>query len=770
MKRIIPIILIIILMLSCQNADKNNANTMKVSQLENQETEQKIKDLLSQMTLREKVGQMLNIGLPAILKGDYWDIRDSAAFDTVRFRKMIIDNAVGSIHNTPSYPAQKEDWYRIVKEIQDSAMQKTRLKIPVLYGIDNIHGANYVNGSILFPHQIALAATWNPTLTKQSAEITSYESRAASLPWNFNPNADVASSPLWGRIAESFGEDPYLISEMTAAYIQGSQGTDLANEQKSAVCLKHYLGYGAGANGKDRANAIIPEMNLRQYFLPPFERAVKEGAMSIMISSNAVNGIPCHANSYYINDILKGELGFKGVVVSDFNDVEFLVGAHEVAKDKREATKMAVNAGLDILMNPFDADIIDMIVELVESGEIKMSRIDDAVTRVLRLKFYLNLFEVPYSNPSEFPEFASQKHIDVNYQSASEAITLLKNEKAILPIPIDKKVLVTGYAANSVNILNGAWSRSFLGRDTQFNDPSKQSVYEAIKQHIGAKNIEFVEGTDYVDDINTEKAVEKAKKVDYIVVCVGEIPATEKPSDINELDLPKVQQELVKKLAKTGKPIVLVMVQGRPRIIREIEPLSNAIVMAYLPGEEGGRAIADVLFGKINPSGKLPYTYPKYTGNALTYYHKKTDIRDVNWNFDGFYPQFEFGFGLSYTTFEYSNLKISNEIINEHDELKISVDVSNTGKITGKETVQVYIKDIVATVAPDAKKLVRFSKIELNPGEKKKVEFTINAKDLSSVGMKNKWILEDGEFEVHVGGSSLKFIKNTFEYKSKAVK
>jgi beta-glucosidase len=763
MKQLIYLITLLMLVTSCTKNNNETSNEIKVSQLATKETEKKIQALLAQMTLKEKAGQMLNIGLPAILKGSYWDIRDSAEFDKERFQKLIIDAAVGSIHNTPSYPAQKEDWFRMVKEIQDAAMYQSRLKIPVLYGIDNIHGANYVNGSTLFPHQIALAATWNPELTKLSAEITSYESRAASLPWNFNPNADVAMSPLWGRIAESFGEDPYLISEMTAAYIQGSQSNNLANQTKSAVCLKHYLGYGAGANGKDRANAIIPEMNLRQYFLPPFERAVKEGAMSVMISSNAVNGIPCHINSYYINDILKGELGFKGVVVSDFNDVEFLVGAHEVAKDKREATKMAVNAGLDIIMNPFDADIIDIIVDLVESGEIKMSRIDDAVTRVLRLKYYLNLFEVPYSNPKDYPDFASQKHIDVNYQAASEAITLLKNENNILPLQANKKVLVTGYAANSINILNGAWSRSFLGRDTQFNDPSKLSILESIKKQVGGKNVEYVEGTDYTEDINTSTAVLKAKNVDYIVVCVGEIPATEKPSDINELALPNAQQELVKQLAETGKPIILVMVQGRPRIIREIEPLAKAIVMAYLPGEEGGKALSEILFGKINPSGKLPYTYPKYSGNYLTYFHKKTDIRDVNWNFDGFYPQYEFGFGLSYTTFEYANLKISKDTIGANEELKVVVDISNTGKLAGKETVQLYVKDLIATVAPDAKKLVRFSKIALKPGETKTVQFTINAKDLSNVGLNNKWVLEDGGFEVQVGGSSQKLIKKKFQ-------
>lgn len=726
--------------------------------------ELKIQDLLSKMTLKEKAGQMLNIGLPSVLTGDYWDDRDSAVFDAKRFKKYIIEYGVGSIHNTPGFLANRKDWFKIVKTIQDSAMQKTRLKIPVLYGIDNIHGANYISGSVLFPHQIGLAATWNYELTKRSAAITSYESRAASLPWNFNPNADVAMSPLWGRISECFGEDPYLISEMTKAYIEGSQGESLGNSKSTAVCLKHFIGYGAGRNGKDRANAIIPENSLRQYFLPPFEKAIENGALGVMISSNAVNGIPCHINSYYINDILKGELGFKGVVISDFSDVEYLVEAHLSAKDKREATKMAVNAGLDILMNPFDADVVDIIVELVEKGEIQRSRIDDAVTRVLRLKFRLNLFKVPFNNPNEYPDFGSEKHIAANYKTASESITLLKNEQGILPLNKAEKVLVTGYASNSINILNGAWSRTFLGRETKYNDPSKLTILEAIQKEIGATNVEFVQGTDYTEDINADLAVKKAKNVDYIVVCVGEIPATEKASDIDELDLPEIQQELIKKLSALKKPIILVMVQGRPRIIRKIEPLVDAIVMAYLPGEEGGRAISDVLFGNVNPSGKLPYTYPKFSGNALPYYHKKADIRDINWGYDGFYPQFQFGFGLSYTTFKYSNLKISKDTLTHSEELKIRVNVKNTGSREGKEIVELYIKDLVATVSPDSKKLVRFSKIGLLPGETKTVNFTLTSKDLASIGMENKWITEEGEFELQIGGNPQDLLKKGFYY------
>ena len=761
MKKLIPLAIIALLFLSC---DKQKT---KDSLLIDDEfiIENKVDSLLAKMTLKEKVGQMLNIGLPSILKGDYWDERDSAVFDEKKFQKFIVDYAVGSIHNTPQYLAGSEEWYEIVKKIQDASLKNTRLGIPVLYGIDNIHGANYIKGSVLFPHQIALAATWNRELSESNGEITSYESRAASLPWNFNPNIDVAINPLWGRISESFGEDPYLISEMGVAYLKGSQGESLKNIESSAVCLKHFIGYGAGRNGKDRANAIIPENSLRQYFIPPFKKAIDQGAMGVTISSNAVNGIPCHINKHYITDILKGELGFKGVVISDFSDVEFLIEAHEVTMSKREATKMAVNAGLDMLMNPYDIDVVDYIVEMVENNEISMTRIDDAVTRILNLKFQLNLFNKPYNNPKDFPDFGSEKHIVANYNSAAEAITLLKNNQTVLPLEKGKKILVTGYAANSMNLLNGAWSRTFLGQDTKYNDPSKLTILKAIEKEVGAKNVTYVEGTNYTEDINTSKAVSQAKNADYIVVCIGELPATEKPSDINELDLPKAQQELVKKLAIYKKPIILVMVQGRPRIIREIEPLADGILMGYYPGQEGGRTISDVLFGHINPSGKLPYTYPKYSGNSVTYYHKKADIRDANWGYEGFYTQFEFGHGLSYTSFEYSKFGIEQDTLTGDEDLKILVSIKNIANREGKDVVQLYLKDLVASVAPDSKRLIRFEKINLQPNETKTIEFKIKSADLEFIGVDNAWTVEEGKFELQIGGNPKELLKKQFYYK-----
>ncbi|OIQ30506.1 MAG: hypothetical protein BM564_02755 [Bacteroidetes bacterium MedPE-SWsnd-G2] len=754
-----PILFVCVFIWSCSNSSKNE------SQKSTSEIDLKVEALIEKMTLKEKVGQMLNIGLPLILEGDYWSGRDSAVFHEAKFKSLITDYGVGSIHNTPSYPAQAKEWQKIVKTIQDSAIANSRHGIPVIYGIDNIHGANYVRESVMFPHQIGVAGTWNTELSKKVGEITSYESRAASLPWNYNPNIDVASNPLWGRIAESFGEDPYLISKMGAAYIEGSQLDGLNNQNSTAVCVKHYLGYGAGRNGKDRANAILPERVLRQYYLPPFKAAIEQGAKSVMISSNAVNGIPCHINSYYINDILKGELGFEGVVISDFSDVEFLIEAHQSATNMKDATKMAVNAGLDMIMNPYDADIVDIIIELVEEEKIAMSRINDAASRILKLKYELNLFEKPYNDSADFPELGGDNHMASNYNVASESITLLKNKDRILPLGKDKKVLVTGYASNSLNVLNGAWSRSFLGTDTRFNDLSKQTIKDAIANAIGEKQLSFVQGTDYTQAIDISKAVEKAKTVDYIVACVGEMPATEKPSDINSLELPEAQKELIKALSKLNKPIILVLIEGRPRLISDIEPLVDAIVMGYLPGQEGGRAISDVIFGDINPSGKLPYTYPKYSGNTLPYYHKKTDIRDVNWGYNGFYPQFEFGHGLSYTTFEFSDLVLNSDKLKGEENLTISITVNNTGNRAGKEVVQLYLKDLVARVSPDSKRLIGFQKIEIEASTSKTVSFSISKEQLSHVGMGNKWIVEDGDFELQIGTPG-SLLTKTFTYKN----
>jgi beta-glucosidase len=769
-------------------------------------TEKRIGELISEMTLEEKVGQMINIGLPAILEGDiYYAPRDTAVIDTAKLARFIGKYGVGSVHNTPGYPPDKDEWHRLIKQIQDYALNHTRLGIPVIYGIDGVHGANFVNHSTMLPQQIALAASWNTDLALRAGEITAYELRAASIPWNYAPVVDVASNPLWGRMYESFGEDPYLISRMSDAYIHGSQGNDLSDTTKVLVCLKHFIGYGAGINGKDRASALIPENYLRQYYLIPFTEAIKSGALTIMLSSNSINGIPCHINKYYMTDILKEELGFRGFTVSDFSDIDFLVDAHQVAHNKKEATKQAILAGLDMIMNPYNADVSDILIELVNEGEIPMSRIDDAVRRILRIKIENGLFENPYSDPDSYKDFGSEQFAEDNYKAASECITLLKNKgalpqnksmlaqnksilqqnesiipqngsilqqkesilpqsKGILPLPRGSKILVTGVASNSMNYLNGGWSRTFQGQDTSFNDPEKLTILEALINKAGKENVKFVQGTGYNNDINTKAAVRAANNTDYIIACLGEFPAAEKPADIDELPFPSAQQNLVKELAGTGKPVILVLVEGRPRIIREIEPLVQGIILAYLPGNEGGRAVADIIYGDMNPSGKLPFTYPKFTGNALTYLHKKADIRDRAWGFDGFYPQYEFGYGLSYTFFEYSNLELSTDTLFAGDSLGIRINVSNTGQIAGKEIVEIYIKDMVSSMSPDVIRLIRFKKIDLEPGETKNIEFVISESDLAFVGADNKWKTEKGYFTVFAGGDPGKLMEKNFLY------
>lgn len=757
MKRTIYILSFLVGLLGIVACDKDLVKDQVIpnSGIENPaRIEQKIDSILSLMTLREKAGQMVNIGLPSILTGGYWDSRDSAVFDDEKFEHFMIENAVGSIHNTPGFLPDNEQWHELIKSIQDRVLLDSRMRIPILYGIDNIHGANYIKGSTMTPHQIGLAATWNRELVFKAAEITAYESMSASLPWNFNPNADVSTQPLWGRIGESFGEDPYLVGEMAKAYTQGYQGGNLRSDTHGGVCVKHFIGYGAGINGKDRAQALIPDHMLREYYLPPFQKQVKAGAMGVMISSNAVNGIPCHINYNYITEILKGELGFQGVVISDFSDVEFLMSAHEVAADMKEATKLAVNAGLDLLMNPYDTKPIDYLVELVEEGEVSMERIDDAVKRNLRLKYYLNLFEKPYVSPEDYPEFASEAHQEANYEMASESITLLKNND-ILPLKKETKVFLTGYGANSMNILNGAWSRSFLGRDPQYNDESKLTLKDALENNLGSDQVLYAQGADYEALEDIETTLKLARQSDLIVVSVAEIPATEKPSDIDELDLPRAQQNLVKELSKLNKPIVLVGIMGRPRIIREIEPLVDAYLFAYLPGQEGGRAIADVLTGEINPSGRLPYTYPKFSGNYLPYYHKKPDIRDKNWGFNGFYPQYEFGFGLSYSDVQLGDLKMSHLEIHENEGLEFSMVLKNKSTESVKETVMVFLEDEVASISPDAKRLIGFYKVQLEGQNSIEINELIEADKFKILNINDQWVFEPGYVKIHIGSPSL---------------
>lgn len=726
----------------------------------------KADSLLKLLTLEEKAGQMNNIGLTTLVEGHFWTDADTLVLDTTKMKQLLLEYKVGSIQNKGVYPPSKEEWHRLVRSIQEFVLANSTHKIPILFGMDAVHGAHYTAQSTIFPHQIALGATWNPKFAKIMGEVTSYELRASSLPWNYAPVLDVSMQPLWGRIYETYGEDSYINTVMGEAFVEGSQGSSISDSNSTAVCLKHYIGYGTPFSGKDRSPAYIPEHTLRQHYLEPFRAAIRKGAVTVMLNSGSVNGIPGHVDSYLVNDILKGELGFKGFVISDWGDISRLVEVHRVAKDVREATKLAVMAGVDMCMVPYDASFALDVIDLVNAGEIPISRIDDAVRRILFVKFKLGLFEKPWTNPEDYPKFGSHEFADLSKQAALEAITLLKNEDKLLPLgQSGKKILVTGPAANSLTSLNGPWSRTFKGDDPSYDDKVKQSFLQAIQSIYGAKNVLYELGSTYDGQVqNLSSLTQKAKQSDIIFVCIGEKSTTEKFSDIHNLDLPSGQADLVRHLHRSGKPIVLVLLQGRPRVIREIEPLANAILMAYWPGHEGGTALAEIISGKVNPSGKLPYTYPRFSNTLHTYQHKGSDKFDENFGMNGFNPQWEFGYGLSYTNFEFNNLTISSDTIFSEEALTVSVDIKNIGEFAGKEVVQLYLKDMVASITPDDRKLIGFEKIHLDVGESRTVSFTINYNDLKYVGLDNLWIAEEGDFEVLVGGNPKGLLSMEFYY------
>ncbi len=727
-----------------------NACKADLSSNKNVQSDQ-IETLIQQMSLEEKVGQMTNIGLTALCQGDFWTGTDSLELDFAKLKHLIGTFKVGSVQNKGQYPPNVDEWKRLTSLIQAYNLNESNNKIPVLFGIDAVHGAHYTLGSTMMPHQLALAATWNPQLAYRTGEITAYELCASGLPWNYAPCMDVASEPLWGRYYETYGEDPYLVSEMGAAFIRGHQEDGMDEHANAAVCVKHFIGYGAAENGKDRANAIIPESYLRAYHLPPFAEAIKAGAKSVMLSSGSVNGIPGHANKYLITDVLKGELGFDGMVISDWADIDKLIDVHRVAKDKKDAARIAVLAGMDMCMVPYDVSFAVDVMQLVNDGEIPMSRIDDAVRRILRLKESLGLFEE--NTNYSYNKFASDEHINSSFKTAAESITLLKNDRNCLPFSKEDKILVCGPSANSMNMLNGGWSRSWGGDDVRFNDDSKQTIYEAISADFGNDHVRWTEGASIDSLVDIEATLIQAQWADKLVVCLGEKPATEKPSDIEELELDAAQLELVKQLSETGKEVIVVLVFARPRIIRDIVEVSDAIVMAYLPGDEGGRAISSVLSGESNPSGKLPFTYPRFSGDTWTYYHKQSDEVGNSFGMDGFNPQWEFGTGLSYTTFETSFKDASKTQLVGMDTLTILIEVKNTGSSNGKEVVQLFMSDRIASVSPDMKRLIGFQKVALDAGEAKSLEFKVSAYDLSFINKENKRITEDGLFHLLVGGN-----------------
>lgn len=728
--------------------------------------DEKVTTLMSKMTLEEKVGQMAQVTLDVITQGDnQFSSDEPLQLDDKLVREALINYKVGSILNTANNRARTvEKWHEIISKIQDVAVNETRLGIPVIYGIDAIHGTTYTAGATFFPQEIGQAATWNRALVKRGAEICAYETRASSIPWNFSPVLDMGRDPRFPRIWETFGEDVYLTSELAKQMIDGYEGTDndVSDQYKVAASLKHYLGYSVPYSGKDRTPAFIPEIELRERHLPAFKAAVDAGAHSVMVNSGIINGVPVHANYNLITKLLKEELGFDGVVVTDWADIQNLHNRDKVAATQKEAVKIAINAGIDMSMIPYDFSFCKYLIELVNEGDVPMSRIDDAVKRILTLKYKLGLFETPVTNYKDYPDFGSKAHENAAYQAAAESITLLKNDENILPLKKDAKILVTGPNANSMRSLDGGWSYSWQGEKVEEFAGKYNNILEAVQNKGGKDNVIFEQGLAYKEDgkyweetsKNIDAAVKAAANADYILLCLGENTYTEKPGDLHDLSLSSNQIELAKALSATGKPVILVLNEGRPRLIREIEREMDAVIQLYLPGNFGGDALADVLYGDVNPSGKLPYTYPMYANTLVTYDHKPSEEQN---KMDGMYDyesdfaiQYPFGYGLSYTDFEYSDLTLDKSSIDTDGSLKISVKVKNTGNRTGKEVVQLYISDQYASITPDVKRLRGFKKISLDPGESQTVEFAVKARDVAFVANDLRWTVEKGDYEVMI--------------------
>jgi beta-glucosidase len=738
-----------------------------VAQKTDPETEAKITNLLKQMTLEEKVGQMAQVAIDQL--GHTNRATKTFEIEPAKLNDIIVKYKVGSILNTPpSILLGPKEWNDVITNLNKTA-QQTRLKIPVIYGLDDIHGANYVNGYTAFPQEIGQAATFNRQLVHDGGVITAYESRAAGVPWSFSPVLDLGINSMWPRIWETYGEDPYLAGELGAAFVKGMQDP-LGSKEKVSVSLKHYMGYSDPKYGKDRTNAWIPENYVREYFLPAFAAAVKAGARNVMVNSALINGIPGHINKHILTDILKNELGFTGFIVTDWQDVENIAKRDKIAKDNKEALMLCINAGIDMSMIPYNyKEFCADLVALVKEGKVTQARIDDAVRRILRVKYELDLFNTPVTTMEQYPKFGSVEFGKAAYNTAAESITLLKNSQNTLPLSPAAKVLVTGPNANTMRPLNGGWSYTWQGERTDEFTQQYNTILEALTNKLGTNNVTFSQGVAYKmkgkywEDsvVNIDEAVRAAANAEYILLCIGENSYTETPGNLNEMNLSGNQLALANALIKTGKRVIVILNEGRPRIISQIEPGAAAIVHTYLPGNFGADALADILVGNLNPSGKLPITYPRYTNSLTPYIHKHSDQTSnpqgaYDYSAD-FNPQYPFGYGLSYTTFQYINLSIDKTSIDPNGTVTISVTVRNSGNVDGKEAVLVYVSDVLASLSPDAKRLRAFDKIALRAGESKTVQFKLPVKDLAFVGTDNKKHLEQGEFKVMIGDQAATF-------------
>ena len=728
---------------------------------EDKAVESKVESVLKKMTIEEKVGQMVQLTAGAFCTDDL--------VDTAKVRHLVKEYKIGSFLNTFGPTSRpRAVTAEQIKKIQDITMEE--LGIPMVYGLDMIHGASYLDDATFYPQEVNLAATFDRSYAEMMGKVIAYESRAAMTPWVFSPVMDLSRNPSWPRVWESWGEDPYLQSEMSVAEVIGAQGTDPNHIglENVAVSIKHYLGYGATASGKDRTPAYIAPDDLREKYFRPFKDCMQAGALTMMVNSASINSVPVHASHEYLTEWAKEQLKWDGMAVTDWADINNLYTREHIAADRKEAVALGINAGIDMIMDPYDPEVCKDIIAAVNEKMIPMSRIDDAVRRVLRLKVRLGLFENPVWDVDNYDKFACKEFQDNAYEAAVESMVLLKNEDNVLPISAGKKILVVGPNANSMRTLNGGWSYTWQGDADKFAS-QYNTIFEALQKVYGEKNVSYVAGVNYnmasrkwnkETDIDINAAVRAARKADIIVACIGENTYCETPGNINDLNLSSNQKELVKGLAKTGKPVVMVLNEGRPRIINDIEPLAKAVVDIMLPGNYGGDALASLISGKENFSGKLPFTYSKYVNSLHTYDYKVSEnvqTMDGLYNYDATMDvQWPFGAGLSYTSFEYSGLKsISPVQFNADDMLTFEVTVKNTGSVKGKEAVLLFSSDIIASKVPDVKRLRQFTKVELNPGESKTVRLELPAHELAFVGHDGKWRLEKGQFRIACGSESM---------------
>ena len=726
--------------------------------------ETRIEKILEGLTLEEKIGQMcqLTVGMVTDNSDPAHPFISDALLDTVIGRYK-----VGSILNVPFNVAQPpKGWLEVIGKIQQRSLDE--LGIPCLYGVDQIHGASYTVGATFFPQGINMGASLNVELMRQASEISAYETRACGIPWTFAPVMDLGRDPRWSRMWESYGEDVCINSRMAAASVRGLQGDDPNHigPTRVAACIKHFMAYGVPVSGKDRTPSSVTRNALREKYFAPFLECIRAGALSLMVNSASNDGMPFHANRELLTGWLKEELGWDGVIVTDWNDIYNLSDRDRIAANHKEAVALAINAGIDMAMVPSDWKFCDELRELVQEKVVPMSRIDDAVRRILRLKMRLGLFEHPFPEADAFDRFACGKFARVALQAAEESLVLLKNDADLLPLNPSTRILLTGPNANSMRCLNGGWSYSWQGDRCDEFAGTYHTIYEALSEKFD--HVTWIPGVEYgapeenwqVERVTgIEQAVTAARRADVIIACVGENSYCETPGNMNDLNLSPNQQLLVRKLAATGKPVVLILNEGRPRLIREIEPLARAVVDILLPGNYGGDALAKLLSGEANFSGRLPFTYPRWPDALATYDFKpcqQMGPMEGEYNYDAVMDvQWPFGYGLSYTAFAYSNLRAERTEFRDGDRLTFSVDVSNTGERAGKESVMLWSSDRVASLTPDVIRLRNFEKIELQPGETRTVTLSIPASDLAFVGYDGRWRLEEGEFRIRMGTESL---------------